>query len=463
MSDFLDDSSEPTFIPSPKKESFAQRFLQTKSLEESRRKDPKSRPIPHQRRNSTDVSSSPGISLASHLSISSTDRMEYNPLGSCDGDEFPLIRNTSPSGRICRFLERCGLSGGTYSKRNEDDAEEGKDPEEPERAGIKSLDKEHESERPRSNCSVGILLASISCIFFATSSLIVKVSSLHPMELLCVRGLVQAIFVTPIVISSGNSFLGPPGSRGLLLARCTMGSVSLIMAFNAIHLIPLADASTVIFTSPVFVSLFACICLGELCTFFDSGMIGLTILGVVLVSKPTFGMIENGNPAKSSWINIVGIFCGACAAMLNALAFIVMRQLKHVHYSVTVFWFSSVLTIFGAVLTVALDGFTLPDTWLTIFQSLGIGLCGFLGQVLLTKALQLENAGPVAVARTLDIVLSFFYQITFLHDTPDVYSYVGSALVVACVLLTAFRRWWSEFEAKKDGAEPEHNRDGNVS
>lgn len=295
------------------------------------------------------------------------------------------------------------------------------------------------SPSSRGKCSIGILLAAISCVFFATSALIVKVSRLHPMQLLCVRGALQALFISPIVLSTGNCFFGPAGSRALLLARAVLGSVSLIMSFASIHLIPLADAATCIFTSPVFVSLFACICLKELCSWFDVSMILLTLLGVVLVSQPSFNFISTG-----SWTSILGTICGLAAAMLTALAFIVLRQLKHVHYSVTVLWFSVVLAGFGAVLMIALDGFRMPSDWSDVVDCVGIGICGFLGQILLTKALQIENAGPCAVARTLDIVLAFFYQITLLHDTPDWYSYLGSFLVVSCVLLTAFRRWYRE-------------------
>jgi drug/metabolite transporter (DMT)-like permease len=294
-------------------------------------------------------------------------------------------------------------------------------------------------DRSSGRCSVGIFLAAVSCIFFATSALIVKVSTLHPMELLCARGLLQAIFISPIVISTGNSLFGDPGSRALLLARAVLGAVSLIMSFASIHLIPLADAATLIFTSPVFVSLFGRMCLGEVCSWFDVIMIAFTLLGVILVSQPSFNFITMG-----SWTSVIGTVCGLAAAMLTALAFIVLRQLKHVHYSVTVFWFSTVLAAFGAVLTVALDGFTIPNEWTNVMECVGIGICGFLGQILLTKALQIENAGPCAVARTLDIVLAFFYQITLLHDTPDWYSYLGSFLVVSCVLLTAFRRWYKD-------------------
>ena len=295
-----------------------------------------------------------------------------------------------------------------------------------------------------SHCSIGILLAAISCFFFATSALIVKISSLHPMELLAVRGTIQGILVSPIVVSTGNSFLGPRGTRSLLLSRAVLGAVALVMGFASIHLIPLADAATVIFTSPVFVSIFACLCLGEVCSWFDVSMIAMTLVGVLLVSKPSFSFISTG-----TWTGIVGTICGLIAAMLTALAFIVLRQLKQVHYSVVVFWFSTVLAMFGAVLTVALDGFTFPTSLASILECIGIGFCGFMGQILLTKALQSENALPIAVTRTFDIVLAFFYQITLLHDTPDWYSYLGSVLVVSCVLLTAFHRWYKESTKRK--------------
>jgi len=195
----------------------------------------------------------------------------------------------------------------------------------------------------------------------------------------------------------------------------------------------------VIFTSPVFVSIFACLCLGEVCSWFDISIIALTLIGVLLVSKPSFNFINTG-----TWTGIGGTFCALTAAMLTALAFIVLRQLKQVHYSVTVFWFSTVLAIFGSVLTVALDGFTLPRTWAHIMECLGIGFCGFMGQVLLTKALKTENALSCSVVRTLDIVLAFFYQITLLHDTPDWYSYLGSVVVISSVVVTAFRGWYKE-------------------
>ncbi|ODN00261.1 Solute carrier family 35 member G1 [Orchesella cincta] len=103
-------------------------------------------------------------------------------------------------------------------------------------------------------------------------------------------------------------------------------------------------------------------------------------------------------------------------------------------------------------------------------ECIGIGFCGFMGQVLLTKALKTENALSCSVVRTLDIVLAFFYQITLLHDTPDWYSYLGSVVVISSVVVTAFRRWYKESGkqytrvhkiADDDVMEESHHESGN--
>lgn len=65
----------------------------------------------------------------------------------------------------------------------------------------------------------------------------------------------------------------------------------------------------------------------------------------------------------------------------------------------------------------------------------------FTGQILLTLALQLEHAGPVAIARTSDIVFAFIWQILFFKEIPNVYSIIGAILVISSVVVTALRKW----------------------
>ena len=63
------------------------------------------------------------------------------------------------------------------------------------------------------------------------------------------------------------------------------------------------------------------------------------------------------------------------------------------------------------------------------------------GQILLTLSLQMENAGPVAIARSSDIVFAFIWQIVFFKDVPNVFSLLGALLVTSSVIMTALRKW----------------------
>lgn len=62
------------------------------------------------------------------------------------------------------------------------------------------------------------------------------------------------------------------------------------------------------------------------------------------------------------------------------------------------------------------------------------------GQALLTKSLQLERAGVVALVRTLDIALAFILQLLFLDYAANIYSITGAALVLGCNVLVILKR-----------------------
>lgn len=62
------------------------------------------------------------------------------------------------------------------------------------------------------------------------------------------------------------------------------------------------------------------------------------------------------------------------------------------------------------------------------------------GQALLTRSLQLEKAGVVALVRTLDIALAFILQLLFLDYAANIYSIAGAALVLGCNALVILNR-----------------------
>ena len=106
------------------------------------------------------------------------------------------------------------------------------------------------------------------------------------------------------------------------------------------------------------------------------------------------------------------------------------------------FNFGWVAIVETTIVTTVLQGFSLPASPFEWYLIVILGVFSFCGQILLTRSLQLEQAGPVSVVRaTTDIALAFLWQIIIFKETPDLWSIFGALLVSSCILLTSLRKW----------------------
>lgn len=200
------------------------------------------------------------------------------------------------------------------------------------------------SDRQKLHCSstnstrppyFGVLLATLSSLFFSLCSVIVKgLSEINPIELAMFRfiGLLPAI---PILLYKQECVF-PDGKRILLLLRSFVGATSLICSFYAFRHMELGDASTILFSTPVFVGIFAKIFLKEPCGWFNVGTIGLTLLGIIFITMPKaiFGETtvvvpeqlatvgQTGHSLKYMFGPISAAFCGT---LFGANAYVLLR------------------------------------------------------------------------------------------------------------------------------------------
>lgn len=269
----------------------------------------------------------------------------------------------------------------------------------------------------------------------------------------------------PIVIYRQEEVC-PPGKRIILLLRCFVGTTGLMLSFYAFRHMPLADASVIIFSTPVFVAIFARLFLKEPCGPFNVATVLLTLLGVVLITRPpvlfayTFPAVPSldGNGAANAGTDATaatvldddpersaGQLWGPVAALSSTLfganAYVLLRALKGLHFSVIMTNFGGFALVYTLLVSWWLGALCWPqcgrDRWLVV----ALALFSFLGQILLTLSLQLEQAGPVAIARSADIVFAFVWQVLFFGEVPNVWSVAGAVLVVSSVVLTGFRKW----------------------
>ncbi|EEB11253.1 transmembrane protein, putative [Pediculus humanus corporis] len=298
----------------------------------------------------------------------------------------------------------------------------------------------------------GPLLAFLSGTFFTLSSAAVKaLTTINPMELLVIRSIVQIIFMLIIAIYVKKNLFGPKGYRLMLNIQGLVGGLTLILLFFTFRRLPLGDATTIIFSSPVFVMVLSFIILREPCGFFRALIVALLLLGVILIAKPPF-IFQFFYHVEQSY-DVLGYSSAVLATIFMALNIVVIRKCKDVHFSIVVLQLSTWSLIFSGILLYILvefngDKIVIPqgtNEWL--LTSL-VSVLGLAGQVLVARALGIEDAGKVAVIRSLDIILAFFLQVTVFGEIPDWMSGLGAAAILLCVTGMTFENQIQNFMDK---------------
>ncbi|EPQ18822.1 Transmembrane protein 20 [Myotis brandtii] len=218
----------------------------------------------------------------------------------------------------------------------------------------------------------------------------------------------------------------------------------MILLYYAFHTTSLADATVVSFSCPVFTSLFACMFLKEKYSLWDVLFTAFAITGVILIVRPPFLFGSNTAEMTGSYSDqLKGTFASLGQAVCAALTFVILRKMgKSVDYFLTIWYYTVVGLLECVIILFALGMWKLPNCGMdTFFLLLLIGLFGLGGQVFLTKALQIEKAGLVALMKTMDVVFAFIAQIIFLHDIPTWWTVGGALCVVASSAGAAIRKW----------------------
>lgn len=305
----------------------------------------------------------------------------------------------------------------------------------------------HENKRPllRRCPYLGLLLATLSSLFFSLSSVIVKsLVNIDPMELATFRFVGVLFPAIPIVIWTGEPVF-PKGRRLMLMLRSFVGTTGLMLSFYAFRHMPLADASVVVFSVPVFVAIFARLFLKEPCGIFNVISIILTLIGVVFITRPPFlfgkVIITEESMSTSNESSLWGAVAAFTSTLFGANAYVLLRALKGLHFSVIMTNFGAFAIVQTMFISWIIGTLCLPSCGTDRFLVVCLAVFSFLGQILLTMSLQLEQAGPVAIARSADIVFAFFWQVMFFNEIPNRYSVGGAFLVLCSVLLVGLRKW----------------------
>ncbi|GBO04302.1 hypothetical protein AVEN_18065-1 [Araneus ventricosus] len=238
----------------------------------------------------------------------------------------------------------------------------------------------------------GLIFAMLTGAFSTVVSVIVKqIKNLHPGQLALYRFIAIFVMCMPATAQTGQNPLGPPEFRFFLMVRGVFGGLAFFLNFIAFRYLSLGEASVIIFSSPVVVTIFARVFFKEPCSIFQSISVILTVVGIVFSTKlPTR---FNEAPIAYSSEKIYGLLAAIFSLFCISAIQLITRKIRNVHHQHDIqFWLGGT---FG-------DCFSDSSTWK--FQVAALRHSKYLyfaaGIVLLQWRYDLGDGAPVRVCRT---------------------------------------------------------------
>jgi len=275
---------------------------------------------------------------------------------------------------------------------------------------------------------MGLRLFSALCL--ATLAAIIKLveaRGANLIEIMFFRQFAAVPVVTAyLAVGPGLATIRTP-RMGAHAIRTVVGLVSMAANFGTFLLMPLAEATTLQFTVPIFATILGGLVLGEAIGWHRWGAVCAGFLGVLIVAHPS-----------GAHFSLAGTAVGLVSGLLMAIVAVLLRQLgKTESAGTTVFWFSA-LSVPPLAMLWALSGIHGHDaaTWAML---IAIGAIGAVGQLALTAALRF---GPVSTVVPMDyssLIWATLYGWLLLGTLPTPYTWAGAPIIIASGLYIVWR------------------------
>ena len=287
-----------------------------------------------------------------------------------------------------------------------------------------------DTDRPAEQRPIaGVCLRLLTALLLAVMFALVKLAStrgVNLVESLFYRQCGTALCAVGMV-AAGPGFGSLRTKRvGAHVGRMALGLTAMALNFAAMILLPLAEATAIGFSVPIFSTVLAAMVLGEPTGRWRWGAVAAGFLGVLLIVQPGTGQVP-----------ILGASVALIAALLTASVTITIRHLgKTERATTTVFWFAASSLVPLGVMMIWFAGAHDPVTWAILA---GLALAGGLAQLTLTGALRLA---PVALVMPMDytsLLWAVLLGTWIFGELPTPWIWIGAPIIIASGLVIVWR------------------------
>ena len=247
--------------------------------------------------------------------------------------------------------------------------------------------------------------------------------ALHPFVITLFRALLVFIIILPILLWNGLGTV-KTSSVKLQVIRGSVGGVCMLCMFTGFSLVSLPEATSLLFTVPIFATILSVMFLSERVGIKRWGAIFLGFAGILVITRPDVSL------------NLGHLFL-LSAAILWSISIVIAKKLteKDTIISIT-FW--QAMGCVPLALIASLFVWEMP-TLTQLLYLLGIAGLGTLGHALVYASLKLGKVSFLLPLDYIRIIWSTLLGFLLFGSLPTLYLYAGTFLIISATAFISYR------------------------
>jgi drug/metabolite transporter (DMT)-like permease len=274
--------------------------------------------------------------------------------------------------------------------------------------------------------SRGCLLMVVATLLFAGMHAAIRHATQHlsGVEVAFFRNLFGLVVIVPLLVRFGPRLFHTE-KFSLHMLRALINAVSMVAFFIGLSMTPLARATAIAFTAPLFTALLSALFLGEVFRWRRWSAIIVGFIGALVILRPGLDVVDTGS--------LLVLF----SSLLWAMAMIDIKVLARTESSATI---TAYVTVLMTPLTLVPALFywqtPSPELWVWLIF---IGVIGTMGQFIVTEAIKLADMTVLMPFDFLKLVWAAFLGMLLFAEMPDALTWIGAAIVFAASFYIVWR------------------------
>ena len=265
---------------------------------------------------------------------------------------------------------------------------------------------------------------STAAVFFSVMINLVRhlTDYFDPLQVVFFRNAFGLLAVTPWLCRQGISALRTERLH-LHLCRALFGMTAMVLWFFTLSLMPLAEATALSFTAPIFTSILAVFFLGELMRRHRWIALGLGFLGALIIIRPGLAVI---NPVALLAV-VTALVWGSSTVLLKYMS-------RSETTLATVIYLPLLLTPLSLLPAMLVWEWPTMELW---GMAILFGAVGTAGHYCLTRALTVAEATSVVPFDYLRLPFVAFIAFFVFGEIADLWVWLGGGLIAGSAIYVA--------------------------